>query len=1168
MKKLALLAFMLVATLTIGCTKDIEENEGGGRYLRSFRATIDQVEDTRASVNLKQGENYGKVEWSNGDQVLVFNGTQTATFTYSSSKDLFETSETFSATGNYTAVYPASICSGFDASRNASISIPAVQTYMKDGVVSAPMLANTESGEVLNFKNICGILRFRMQGTQTISGITLRTVGANVAGAATVSKSGVWTMGTETEARTVSITDTEVVLSSSESIFHVVLPAQLYIGGLELDVTFAGGGNSLQSTTKNISITASQVDGMALFTASNETFSGGKGTDADPYLLGTTSDLKNLAVYCSSSATSSGYSNACYRLTRNLDMSAVSGMSPIGPSETLPFTGSFDGCGHTIKGLVISKTGETATPCALFGYVKDAKISNINLADANIQSEGRFCAGIAGIAEKSTITGCEVGGLVKNTYAGTELFDGYACSVAGGICAYAISSTLEGCTFSGYANTNKVLGGIVGYTSGCEIKSCSLSSTGQVDCYEYFVGGIVGRARYNTNITSCVVDGDVASYKSNYVGGIVGHLTSGVASHCHFTLNGTVSGYNDHAGGIVGALQANEEANMDSSNLSAKVIDCLSEGPVSGSKNVGGVCGYMGASSNHSATVESCVAKGNVNANGSSTSSSYLPMYTGGVVGEISASGDCHVIGCKSYGDVYSSGHSVGGIVGYAIAIPNVSVRECISFSNLRGTYAIGGIVGYVKCNNANCHIDLVNDVYAGKKIDCFANNGSNGYSMATGLVGWWQATAGSGRIINCCSRVEEIYTVSKFGTYSTGNNCISGIVGFQNGSPTAVELYGCYSTIDNSGMFVDGKSKADGASLSLYGGIYSKIHSGSQSITTFANCYYNPNTQVGPSSHLLTKLDPNTVKAYTTKEALLTSMNDAVSAYKGSCTYELKNWVSDTDGWPVIEGMSTEKPASTAKRVSVIGDSISTYRGYVPNGYSCHYPTEDGNVRSVAQTYWYRLISNHMKDAILDRNIAFSGTAVTRTTNTSYSDQKWFGNDYCTRFINMNGVGSPDIILFHGGTNDYGHNVDPLAPGIEMRSATRPSDQQMDEMIATANAADTYEKVCALNDTTFCEAYLKLIRLCETKYPDVKIVCIIGDYLTTGIEQSILYICDKYACCKPIDLLAVNGYNDQVYMPKHDYNPSTGKGCHPSSQAMEFIADKIYKELGAWLEE
>jgi hypothetical protein len=252
---------------------------------------------------------------------------------------------------------------------------------------------------------------------------------------------------------------------------------------------------------------------------------------------------------------------------------------------------------------------------------------------------------------------------------------------------------------------------------------------------------------------------------------------------------------------------------------------------------------------------------------------------------------------------------------------------------------------------------------------------------------------------------------------------------------------------------------------------------------------------------------------------------------------------------------------------VSVIGDSISTYRGYISYNYGAHYPTTDGDLNLVGQTYWWRLIYDHMQNARFERNIAYSGTAVTRTTNPSSSSQSWFGQDYCTRFINQSGVGSADIVLIHGGTNDYAHNVDPLAPGITMRSTSAPSDASMQKLFDVADAATTRAQIEALNDTTFCEAYIKLICLVRERNPKVKIVCIIGDYLTSGIQQSIHKIAAHYGA-KVVDLLAVNGYNDQTYMPKHDYNPSTGRGCHPSAKAMEFIADKIYKEHGAWLEE
>jgi hypothetical protein len=57
------------------------------------------------------------------------------------------------------------------------------------------------------------------------------------------------------------------------------------------------------------------------------------------------------------------------------------------------------------------------------------------------------------------------------------------------------------------------------------------------------------------------------------------------------------------------------------------------------------------------------------------------------------------------------------------------------------------------------------------------------------------------------------------------------------------------------------------------------------------------------------------------------------------------------------------------------------------------------------------------------------------------------------------------------------------------------------------------------------------------------------------------------YDNVKCVNLLAVNGYNDQTHMPKLYYSASNTNQCHPNQQAMAFIAEKIYTELGDWLE-
>ena len=635
-----------------------------------------------------------------------------------------------------------------------------------------------------------------------------------------------------------------------------------------------------------------------------------------------------------------------------------------------------------------------------------------------------------------------------------------------------------------------------------------------------------------------------------HAGGVAGVAKQSVIRGCTFegSLVGTAEtefdGYAvSDVGGIIGYA------------LDSEIAGCTLKGSIRALAQIGGMAGYQGtATAEHTSIVRNCTSRESVTGYG---------YNTGGISGSITSYGDSFIENCQAYGDVSSSLHQVGGIVGYIVSKGETAVDGCIAYGNCRGQHSVGGICGYAKCNDAACIVDIVNSIYAGREVEATGNNGSNGYTLATGLVGWLQVGTGKAHIVNCASRVQTVKTVGKAGGYPSANNTLSGILGFQNGSPTAAELYGLYSTIGHDGFLTDGEP-----STSIYcGGIYAKIHSGSYTITSLKHCYFDPSTQAGPGISNLTKADAATVKTYGEMSTLLADLNAAVAAYEGTCGRTLKNWTLDADGYPVIEGMTTLLPVSKTKRISVIGDSISTFRGFVPSGYSCHYPTSDHDLTSVSQTYWYRLAHDLMSDARIERNISFSGTAVARTTDPAYASQAWYGNDFCARFIAQGGVGQPDIVLIHGGTNDYAHNVDPLAPGLPIQSAEAPSEAALAELFAAADAAATRAEIEALDDTTFCTAYIKLLRLLKERYPDVKIVCIIGDYLSTGIERSTLAIARHYGA-RCVDLYAVNGFNDQTYMPKHDYNPATGKGCHPSSEAMKFIADKIYAELGSWLEE
>lgn len=100
-----------------------------------------------------------------------------------------------------------------------------------------------------------------------------------------------------------------------------------------------------------------------------------------------------------------------YALTTDIDASTFSvlpgtpGFKPIG-SSTTPFNGTFDGLGHTIRGLRIQQPRDYA---AFFGYTGHrAKISNLNLINVNISgfaAAGLVYHNFGGTLSNNQVTG-------------------------------------------------------------------------------------------------------------------------------------------------------------------------------------------------------------------------------------------------------------------------------------------------------------------------------------------------------------------------------------------------------------------------------------------------------------------------------------------------------------------------------------------------------------------------------------------------------------------------------------------------------------------------------------------------------------------------------------------------------------------------------------------
>lgn len=100
-------------------------------------------------------------------------------------------------------------------------------------------------------------------------------------------------------------------------------------------------------------------------------------------------------------------------------------------------------------------------------------------------------------------------------------------------------------------------------------------------------------------------------------------------------------------------------------------------------------------------------------------------------------------------------------------------------------------------------------------------------------------------------------------------------------------------------------------------------------------------------------------------------------------------------------------------KKVSILGDSISTFKGYVPNGYPCFYPYPTADFGDVNQTWWMQVINNLGMSLL--KNNSYSGSCVSSGTGDSSTVTD-------SRLIELvDGNKKPDIILLFMGSNDCG---------------------------------------------------------------------------------------------------------------------------------------------------
>ena len=192
-------------------------------------------------------------------------------------------------------------------------------------------------------------------------------------------------------------------------------------------------------------------------------------------------------------------------------------------------------------------------------------------------------------------------------------------------------------------------------------------------------------------------------------------------------------------------------------------------------------------------------------------------------------------------------------------------------------------------------------------------------------------------------------------------------------------------------------------------------------------------------------------------------------------------------------------------KSMSILGDSYSTFAGHVtPADNRVYYPSLD--VREVGQTWWRILVEEYGLQLL--SNCSYSGSTV---CNTGYH-----GADYSDRsFIaRAGGIGSPDIILVFGGTNDSWAGV-PLGEEV-CREWT-------DESLYA-----------------FRPALCKLFHTLLSEHPGAAVFNIANTGLSPEIDSAMDEICSRYGIPN---------------IRLHDIDKEHG---HPTAEGMRRIAEQV----------
>lgn len=206
---------------------------------------------------------------------------------------------------------------------------------------------------------------------------------------------------------------------------------------------------------------------------------------------------------------------------------------------------------------------------------------------------------------------------------------------------------------------------------------------------------------------------------------------------------------------------------------------------------------------------------------------------------------------------------------------------------------------------------------------------------------------------------------------------------------------------------------------------------------------------------------------------------------------------------------------AQVRQTVAILGDSYSTFEGYIyPDTNESWYFVKNNpkqtDLNDVRDTWWWRVVKEGGYK--LGVNNSYSGATICYT---GYNDADYSSRSFITRLPQL---GTPDIILIFGGTNDSWAGA-----------------QMGEYKYRDWKRADLY---------FFRPAMAKLLDDAQKRYPNARLLFLLNSELRDEVNSSVRTICKHYG----VSLLELK-----------DVDKLAG---HPTVKGMESISRQVLKAL------